>query len=91
MDKRDTAIKKLGRGAFAILLALLALAIVAPNIGHFVNDPTTRFVRTFRDGIFLYVALLVPLICIFVGMFRTSLLEYIGWALLFIVLIGCLH
>jgi hypothetical protein len=90
MDKKDTALRKCGRGAFAILLALLGLAIVLPNMGHFVNDPITRFVTAFRDGIFLYVALLVPLICIFVGMFRTSLLEYIGWALLIIVFIECL-
>jgi hypothetical protein len=91
MQKKDTAIRKWGRGAFAILLALLSLAIALPNMGHFVNDPGTRFVTTFRDGIFLYVALLIPLICIFVGMFRVAILEYIGWALLIIVFIGCLH
>jgi hypothetical protein len=91
MEKKDTAIKKCGRGAFAILLALLGLAIELPNMGHFVNDPATRFVTTFRDEVFLYVALLIPLICIFVGMFRASLLEYIGWALLIVEFVGCLQ
>jgi hypothetical protein len=90
MEKRDTTIKRCERGALAILLALLALAVVFPDIGHFVNDPTTRFVRTFRDGVFLYIGLLIPLACIFAGMFRSSLLEFIGWALLIIVVIECL-
>lgn len=89
MGKCDTTIKRCGRGAFAILLALLGLAVVFPNIGHFVNDPITRFVRFYRDGAFLYVALLVPLICIFAGMFRSSALEFIGWGLLIIVVLGC--
>jgi hypothetical protein len=90
MKKTDTMVRKCGRGTFAILLALVGLAIELPNMGHFVNDPTTRFVTTFRDQVFLYAGLLIPLVCIFVGMFRASMLEYIGWALLIIVFVGCL-
>jgi hypothetical protein len=50
MEKKDITIWRCGRCAIAILLALMGIAIMTPNMGHFVNDPATRFGRSFRDG-----------------------------------------
>jgi len=90
MHKIDTKVGRLIRSALAILLAFLAVAITIPNMGHFVNDPATHFERSFRDVAFVYTAPVIPLVCIFVGMFGRPLLEYIGWGLLIILFVGSL-
>jgi hypothetical protein len=92
MERKDITIWRGGCGAVAILLALVGIAIVTPNMGYFVNDPATRFVRSFRDEVFVYAAPVIPLTCIFVGMFwQRSLVEHIGWALLIILFVGSLR
>jgi hypothetical protein len=95
MKKIDTKIGKLIRSILAILLALLFIAIETPNMGHFVIhpaiSPATVFESSFHDRLMVCFWPVIPLICIFVGMFREPLLEYIGWGLLIILFVGGLH
>jgi hypothetical protein len=90
MEKKDNTIRRIIRGALAISLALLAIAVTIPNMGHFVNNPTTHFERSFRDVIFVYAAPVIPLVLIFVGMFGRPNLETIGWGILVILFVGSL-
>jgi hypothetical protein len=74
MEKKDTTIWRFGRGALAIILVLLSIAVVLPNLWHPVSDnsvaPTSVLVRSFRDEVVVCVIPIIPLICIFAGMFR---------------------
>ncbi|HVU27193.1 MAG TPA: hypothetical protein VHG71_05595 [Verrucomicrobiae bacterium] len=95
MEKSDTKSWKCVRGVLAILLAFIAVAVVFPNTGHFAIDPTTHktaFERNFNDTAFIFAAPIIPLICVFLGMFRhRKLLEHVGWALLVILFVVCLR
>ena len=94
MQKIDTKVGRLIRGFLAIFLALLVIGVQLPNTGHFVIHPSispkTVFESSPHDRLMVCVWPAIPLICIFVGMFRYALLEYIGWALLVILVAGSL-
>jgi hypothetical protein len=94
MEKKDTAIRKVGRGALAILLALFVIAVAIPNAGHIVVHPTvspaTVFESSFHDRLMVCFGPVLPLTCIFVGMFRRPMLEHIGWGLLIIFVVWSL-
>jgi hypothetical protein len=94
MEKKDTGIRKVGRGTIAILLALFVIAVWIPNAGHFVVhstiSPKTVFESSFHDRLLVCFWPVLPLTCIFVGMFRRPMLEYVGWGLLIILVIWSL-
>ena len=94
MEKKDTAIRKIGRGAIAVLLALFVIAVGIPNAGHFMVNPAvspqTVFESSFRDRLNIFVLPVIALICIFAGMFRRPMLEYVGWGLLIVFVVWSL-
>jgi hypothetical protein len=95
MQKFDTKVGKFTRGVLAVFLALLVVGVALPNAGHFVVhpevSPKTVFESSFHDRLMVCAWPVVPLICIFTGMFfRHGLLEYIGWALLIILVAASL-
>ena len=86
MKKIDTKVARLVHGILAILLGLLLMGVQMPNAGHFVVHPSISpnavFERSLHDSLMVCIRAAIPLICIFVGMFRYALVEYLGWALL---------
>jgi hypothetical protein len=94
MEKKDTVTRKVGRGAIAVLMALFVVAVGIPNAGHFVVHPTvspqTVFESSFRDRLSVFVFPVIALVCIFAGMFRRPMLEYVGWGLLIIFVVWSL-
>ena len=86
MKKIDTKVARLVRGILAILLGLLLMVLQMPNAGHFVVHPSISpnavFERSLHDSLMVCIRAAIPLICIFVGMFRYALVEYLGWVLL---------
>ena len=76
MDKTDTNNWRWGRGALALVLALLFLVLALPNTGRVVVDSWMKFVLA-----------AVPLVCIILGMLRWSGVERIGWGMLVILVI----
>ena len=95
MEKKDTMLKRFARGALAILLALISIAVVLPNLWHPASDasiaPPGVLVRSFHDEVVVCVIPIIPLVCIFAGMFRRPFLEYIGWALLIVLFVVSLR
>lgn len=75
------------RVAAAALLSFLFLAILIPNTGRIVVDlsttpPTYNITERPQQIAMLVAMLLVPLACIFFGVRRFRVLEFIGWFLL---------
>jgi len=90
MQKINTKVGKLTRGILAILLALVDVGVALPNAGHFVFHAGVSsqigYDVSFHDRLIVCIWPAVPLACIFIGILsRHALLEYIGWALLVIL------
>ena len=73
-------------------MALVFVGIELPNVGHFVIDhssvaPKTVFASSFREQLIVWLLPVIPLICIFAGMWRRSIVEEIGWGLLIVLFI----
>ena len=72
----------------ASFFCVLVLAIAIPNLGS-VTLPNHRIGYGWRDALSVAV-MIVPLIVIIVGAICSRVVEYIGWALAFGLLIWCI-
>jgi hypothetical protein len=81
-----------GRCVLATLVAVFFLAVMLPNTGRVVRDPTTT-PPTFHivgivSGSLLVIALAaVPLALVFIGVFRRSQIEIAGWILVIVLIV----
>lgn len=92
MSRYDSIGTWIARG-FAIFLAIVALALIIPNIGppqggggHSLSNTITNE-RSLVAVLVYVLAAVLPVGFIFVGHKRWQFLEYIGWFLLVVLVI----